>query len=107
MRIGTLRDKVELQEPETEQSTSGEESIVWRGVGYEWAEVKALSGKELEQAMQIKPEINHSVKIRYKSNALASWRVKFGDRLLGIEAVIHDQRRTMTALMCKEIAEDA
>lgn len=106
MQVGKLRHRVELQSPESAQSTSGEEAIVWRGRGSVWAEVSAMGGRELEAARQLHAEVTHKVRIRAKAEVVASWRVKFGDRILGIDAVVPDFRNIETALLCRELTDD-
>ena len=72
------------------------------------AEITPLSGARLVAAQQIKPEIRHSIKVRYQAAladpvAVSAMRVLFNGRIFEIGACINvAERNEEIELLCSE-----
>ena len=103
MESGKLRHRISLLQPSTTKNSFGELNPP-NAFAQVWAEIEALSGRELYQAQQRVSEVTHKVTIRYQPNVVAKMCVLFNDRLLRIQAVMNPQERNNTLeLLCVEI----
>jgi head-tail adaptor len=50
--------------------------------------------------------LTHVVTIRYMAGVTAAHRLKWGTKVLDIEAVLPDERRTELTLLCKYTADE-
>lgn len=104
MRAGKLRHLIELQ---TNQGTkqNGDGSLIedWRTVEKTWSEITPLTGRALERAMQVAGTVSHEISLRYLPSVTKKHRIKFGDRIFGIGAVMNvDERNRELKLLCSE-----
>ena len=104
MQAGKLRHRIEIQEQISKtQGSSGKVTATWETTSTVWGSVSPLSGRELFQAQQVRPDVTHQVVIRGKVTLTPKQRLKLGDRILHIEAVFDiDERRIEKRVLCTE-----
>lgn len=105
MEAGKLRHRVELEEPTEMFNNHGDTIQVWTPKYSRWAEVRPATGREIFRAQQVQGQVDTAVTLRGKglTGLKPKWRVKFGTRVFGIEAIINDlERDIMVTLICKE-----
>lgn len=54
-----------IQTPTETPDSYGQPSVSWSTASTRWARVEPLSGRELFQAQQVRPDISHKVTLRY------------------------------------------
>lgn len=67
IRAGQLNRRLTIQQRVAGQDTVGQLAITWNTIDTVWASIVPLSGRELERAQAIRPEISHEITIRYKT----------------------------------------
>jgi SPP1 family predicted phage head-tail adaptor len=95
MRAGKLRHLIMIQkltEPEP-LSDIGEIEPDWQDFVSRYASINPLVGREYWSARQVNAEITGKINIRYVSGITPKMRVKFGDRIFNIEAIINVEER--------------
>lgn len=102
MNAGRLRDVITIQEQSGSQDSFGEPQPVWTIVATDRAEVKQLSGREFFNDARVAADIDTRVVMRYRDGIKAKQRVVCGARVLDIQSVIMDQKKTQLELLCKE-----
>lgn len=109
MQAGKLRHRVTIQSPAVTQNAHGQDEITWSTFASRHAaDVRQLTGRELWNAQQIKPEITLRVHMRWLSGVLAKMRLVWHDgttdRVLPIEAppINPDGKKREMVLYCKE-----
>lgn len=94
MRAGRLRNRIELQRV-SETLVNGEPVQTWTTLATVWAAVEPLAGRQFFAAQQTQAQVTHSIRIRWSRD----WtlgpkdRVKFGERLFDIVAVLNIEER--------------
>ena len=103
MKIGDMRHRITFQEPvKTPDGYKGHE-VKWQDVVTVWASVEPLSGREYFYSHQIKAEVTHRVKTRYRTDITVKMRIKHRDRVLEIESIIDlKERREFFEILCRE-----
>lgn len=103
LTIGEMRHRITLQQPiETPDGHKGH-TVKWQDLATLWASVEPLSGREYFYSHQIKAEITHRVKIRYRENITTKMRIKHRDRVLAIESILDlKERRQILEILCRE-----
>ncbi len=101
--VGELRSRVTFQVANEIDDGYGGKQVEWADRFNAWAYIKPLSGREYFDAMQIQTEISHRVIVRYRNDITPDMRIKYGDRILEIEAVIDigNQHRFLE-ILCRE-----
>jgi SPP1 family predicted phage head-tail adaptor len=95
----TLNRRVTLQAMSSAQDATGEEVNGWADVVTVWASVIDISGREFVAAMAEQSSTQTKVAIRYRDGITTSMRLIYSGRIYDIEAVLGEDRRTLT-LMC-------
>lgn len=102
---GKLRERIILQAPTNTRDAYGGETVTWTDIATIWAAVWPRSGKEYFATQQRQAEISLQIRIRYRTDVKAGWRIKHGNVYYDIEAVINtNYRRESLDLMCTEAA---
>jgi SPP1 family predicted phage head-tail adaptor len=104
-RIGRLRHKIQLQRPPTELDSLGrkDRDADWTTYRRPWAEVRELSGREIEIAHQINAQSSHLVTIRFLAQLEETHRIMFRGRTLEIKAKLDDDgTQRELRLLCGE-----
>ena len=103
MRAGQLNKRVSIERPGSAQSETGQVVDGWSTVATVWAAIQPLSGRELFAAQQLQARADLLVRIRYLAGVEPKMRVRFGARLLDIQAVRNlDERNRELELFCLE-----
>lgn len=108
MRAGSMRHRIILQRPSAQSARDahGERETVWTDVATVYARIRPLSSTESNAAAQRQSSVTHAVELRYSSlvsSIDASWRVKYGARILVIDGLIdEDERKRQLTLFCVE-----
>jgi SPP1 family predicted phage head-tail adaptor len=104
IHAGRLRHQIKIVDLVLAQDTFGGTQIDSGAVfAVVWAEVLALSGRELEAAQQKVSEVTHRITLRYLPGIVAQQNVWFDDRQFQIEDVEDpDERRKILFLLCIE-----
>lgn len=104
MKAGRIRNRITLQKFETSRSPVGSIIKTWIDVATVWAEVKAVTGKELMLSQQEMSSTTIRIYIRYRNDIETTWRIKYsiaGSQYLNIKAVLPDAKRTYLELLCE------
>ncbi len=103
MKIGDMRHRITFQKEVKTVDGSKGFTVAWQDVISVWASVGPLSGREYFQSHQIKAEITHRVKIRYRTDITVKMRIKHRDRVLEIESILDKkERREELEIFCRE-----
>lgn len=107
MRAGKLRHRVALERRQVIQDVYGAEIVSWAEFAAVHASVEPLSGREIVAALGQGEQAAVTTRIRIRSmkGIRAADRVRVGDRVFDIEAVLEDERGTEMQLMCREARE--
>ena len=102
MRAGELRERVTIEKPVQVAGKAGATKTTWTEVATNvHARVTPLRGQEQVNAMQLSSKVSHRVKLRYRSDVVAEWRIIWDGLTLNIRAVTNpDERRRFTELAC-------
>lgn len=107
MDINKLRHKITIEENKgTVNDGGGNKTPLWEPIASDiWANVRAVSGNEINIASKNIQELTHVVTIRYKTGIKKDkHRVNFRGRILKIEYVINkDELNIELILQCKEV----
>lgn len=70
-----------------------------------WASVEPLTGRELFQGAQVRPDATHKITIRYRSGITTAMRAKFRSRHFHFESVLdaEERQRELTILAKEEV----
>lgn len=105
---GDFNYRVTLQRPVKVEQDNGEVTITYSDAAAVWAAIFQASagreGKAADAPQQVEVR-THDIRIRWRGDVDAGWRVKFRDRLFAIVG-INDvgQARTELQLQCSERA---
>lgn len=103
MKIGELRHRITFQKEI--KTPDGHKGFVsqWQDVVTVWASIEPLSGREYFYSHQIKAEVTHRVKIRYREDITVKMRIKHRDRVLEIESILDLKEAHQTLeILCRE-----
>ena len=93
MKIGKLRHRIEIQGKHVSRSSFGEEVIEWVTFITTWASVEPLIGKEYFATKQTQASTSHKITMRYQMGIKPYNRVKYGDRIFDINAILNVEEK--------------
>ena len=102
MQPGTLRERIELQQPSETRNTLGEVSQTWATYASRWASVKTLRSGEVLSANQQGLTITHRVRLRHVDEIKSTHRIKWKNRIMHIISVLELENLTVHELLCEE-----
>lgn len=103
LAAGCLNRRIVIERPWSIQDDFGQMVITWAPIHAAWAAVEPLQGREYWAAAAAQAERTVRVRIRYLPGIDSTLRVKYGERVFGITAVIDPQEaHRELQLMCKE-----
>lgn len=108
MRSGDLRKRVTFQVRGTVSDTFGQQSTVWTDLFTTWANIQALSARELYAAQAVQSEVTHAITVRYRAElalpkAVAAMRVLYGPRVFNVSGAVNvDERNREIVLQASE-----
>lgn len=107
--IAKLRHRITLQEAAITRGDRGAEVLAWNDVAVVYADIRTVGGQEQVLASQLEvATLLHTITIRYRPGIVPKMRVKWGDRVFSVEAIIErDNRMRVLDLSCRELVGDA
>ena len=93
MQAGRLRHRVELQQPTESRDVSGGVTRIWLTIVTRWADIIPLRGQERFDAAKVEAQTNVKFRLRYYQPINQKWRIKWGDRIYNINAIINAGER--------------
>jgi SPP1 family predicted phage head-tail adaptor len=98
---------IEQRREEVTRNADGEEELDephnWEVATRGFASIKPLAGRQLVHAQSITTSVSHLVTMRFDPLIKAGQRVRFGDRLLTINAAIDEEELNVKlSLYCTE-----
>jgi len=108
MRAGTLKDWITIQQVGSVKDELGQTIPGWVLLDTEWADIRFPSGLEVVRADGVVSVIKASIRIRRRTDVLASMRVLDDEgRIYDIKAVLpNKQSRQFIDLVCETGAND-
>ncbi len=103
MKIGGMRYKVELQRNVSKKDDEGFTQNIWQTEHTVWADIVPISGREFLQSGTETAEVTFKIYIRWIENVDADMRVKCGENIYLLTAVLGNRRKGMLTLMAKEL----
>ena len=101
--IGKMRERVEIQHALETQGDGGEVARSWVCLSTRWAQVVPVSAREVFAADKTEAVSTHRMVLRYTANVTTKNRIKWGNRIFGIDAVIDiNARERFIELLCRE-----
>lgn len=103
VQIGKLRHRITFQE-EVKRSDGYMGFIIsWKDVVTIWASVEPLSGREFFYGHQIKNEVSHRVKVRYREDLSVEMRINWDRRIMKIESILDvKSEHRILEILCRE-----
>lgn len=100
MQAGTLRHRVEIQEPFEERDDIGGVRQVWQAVGEAWAHIEPLQGREVFEAQSLEARLSHRITVRGRIPLDPRWRVVWQGRPFHLYSIrdLDERQRTIVAL---------
>ena len=105
MNPGKLRHRVTIQGYDRETDRMGGGKRTYYDKFSCWASIEPKSGDRLYQAMAVKQDLTHTIRIRYREDVSIHDRVKYGNRFFYIESMVPDALKTELVLECSEVVE--
>jgi len=107
MFAGWLRHRIVIQELVGTKNSYGEVVQSWQDVATVWASIEPLRGREYVEAAAAQVNVDHRIRIRYRSGISPKMRVKYGERTFQINSVVdpREEHKEME-LMCEEDVND-
>lgn len=103
MKIGGMRYRVELQRNFSKKDDEGFTQNIWQTEHTVWADIVPVSGREFLQSGTETAEVAFKIYIRYLDGIDADMRVKCGENIYLLTAVLGNKRKGMLTLMAKEL----
>lgn len=102
-KVGDLRYRVQFLSKTLVADGSKGNVSTWNHYDFDWAEIMPLSGRERFFTHQIKTEVTHRIRTRYRTDVNEQMRIKYNDRYFLIESMIDiNERRRFLEFMCIE-----
>ena len=103
MRAGQLNKQITLQKPVVTPNAALEMVTTYVGVATVWAAIDWESGRRFEAAKQLNAEVQGVIRIRYRSDVKADWRIGYGRRTIVILSIANLKEKDVELqLNCKE-----
>jgi SPP1 family predicted phage head-tail adaptor len=102
MRIGSLRERLALEQPVRTSDGGGGASISWQPVAELWAHVRPITGDERLEHDQLAGRLTHQVWVRHRPEVAPAMRFRQGTRIYEIVAVLDTPHRTHLKCLCEE-----
>lgn len=93
LEVGPMRHRIKVQRQSEGENEFGQDNGEWTEVGTYWARLTALTGRELETARQIRPEVSIRIIMRAGADVKAEDRLTHGGRIFSIVSVIDPEER--------------
>lgn len=87
MNSGILRSRITIEKKSFADNGFGGQIETWSALATIWAKVEHLSGRELQLAQQVGPEITYEITIRYRSDVTTNHSIKYGGKYFNIRDI--------------------
>ncbi len=104
MNAGTLPNLITIQARSTTQDSYGAPVDTWAEIITVFAKVEQIRGREYFSEGRIAADVDTRVVMRYQSGIRPKQRILFESRVLDIQHVIVDQKKTVLEILAKEAA---
>ena len=102
--VGSLTDRLSFQRRETTGEDEGGHAVFFVPVTSLWARVRALSGRQVNEAGARGVEVSHSVVVRFRTDVKAGDRFGYRGRWLSVvSAGDLNGRRAWLSCSCVEM----
>ena len=91
--IGDLNKRITIQYPSEVADVYGGSTTTWTELCNIWAAIWPTSAREVIRSMQNVMEITYRIRIRYRSDILPNYRIKFGTKYFNIVSIINPNER--------------
>lgn len=108
MKAGTLKHRIHIEQRLETQNSLGEMEYQWQAVQAVWANMRFLSGKEFSTKGQDAAggvqlaKTTVSIRIRYRTDLNETMRVRHGNDIYNIHAILPDNNRVYLDLACEK-----
>jgi len=103
VEIGKLRHRITFQERYEVSDGHTGKIVSWKDKVTLWASVEPLSGREFFYGHQIKNEVSHRVKVRYRTDLTVEMRINWNRRIMKIESIIDvKSQHRILEILCRE-----
>jgi SPP1 family predicted phage head-tail adaptor len=102
MNIGTLDERLVLEQPARTPDGGGGAILAWEPVAELWARVRPISGEERLAHDQLAGRLTHEVWIRWRAGVTPAMRFRQDTRTYQIAAVLETSRRVWLKCLCEE-----
>lgn len=104
MKVGALRNRINIERRTSSQDALGQPVETWALVAAVWADIRHVSGLETIKASADTSTVRASIRIRYRTGLDAGMRVTHGATTYDIKAVLPDEaRREYVDLICEVV----
>jgi len=101
---GELTKRMELQANAYTKGTDGAKVDAWTTLATIYAGLFPLRGREFFQSQAVQSELSHRIRIHFRRNVRPEMRMKYGNRIFDIQAIINPEEANMYLdLMCREL----
>jgi SPP1 family predicted phage head-tail adaptor len=105
---GKRRHCVLIQQQTDEQDDAGEKLEQWNDLRSTWAEIRAVTSKEVYAASGFTSQVSHLITILFHPSMAvrSSYRVVYRGRIFQVQAVVdEDETQVELKLYCLELGE--
>ena len=103
MNIGSLRNRITVQNYTVTYNDLNEEIKTWTDFVTVWAEVMINQGREFWGAKKLNAELSGIIKIRFNHDITELMQIPYDGQTYQITAVIHDIKKAWTELHVKVV----
>jgi SPP1 family predicted phage head-tail adaptor len=101
--IGDLARRVTLERPDAVDDAGGGFAVSWTPISEAWARIVSSRASEGEEADDLVSRVSHAVRMRWRSDVGAGWRLVFDGRYLRVRAAVDpDGAKRWLDLDCEE-----
>lgn len=102
-QIGSLRQRLLLEQPIRSAGEGGAAHVIWQPVATLWAEIRPLTGKEIFRADAFYGVSVYEIRTRFREDIGPEMRFVSGQRIFDIRAVHNkDGKRRFLTCICEE-----
>lgn len=102
--IGRMNKRITLQHKTLVSDGMGAYTASWVDVATINAAIMPVSANEVIRAEQMTMTITHRIRIRFRLNIKASWRIKFGNRFFQVVSMLNpNERNEWLDIMAAEV----
>jgi SPP1 family predicted phage head-tail adaptor len=94
----TLNKPVTIQQRATGADEYGQPLTGWTDVATIWAGIRDLTGRQYTAAQAAQNPVTSEITVRFREGILPAMRVVHGADLFDIQAVLGEDRRTLTLM---------